>query len=75
MQRDSIAFERAVISLALGKTSGYGRARVSVYVHEAANSYCLMRKRLFVLYETCHIRFNPETGCLDQDHQAGYQSV
>ncbi len=75
MQRDSIAFERALIGLALGRTSGYGRDRVSVYVHEAANSYCLMRKRLFALYEACHIRFNPDTGCLDQDHQAGYQSV
>jgi hypothetical protein len=75
MQRDSIAFERAVIGLALGKTSGYGKARVSLYVQEAANSYCLMRRRLFVLYETCHIKFNPDTGCLDKDLRGDYQSV
>ena len=50
MRRDDLALRRAVLGLAVGKTFGYGKARVSLYVHEAASAYYLMRKRLLALY-------------------------
>jgi hypothetical protein len=50
LRRDDLALRRAVLGLAVGKTLGYGRARVSLYVHEAASAYYLMQKRLLALY-------------------------
>ncbi len=54
MRRDGMALRRAVVGIGLGMTCGYGRRRVSSYVHEAASAYYLMRLRLLVLYETNH---------------------
>jgi hypothetical protein len=50
IRRDDLALRRAVLGLAVGKTLGYGRSRVSLYVHEAASAYYLMQRRLLALY-------------------------
>ena len=50
MRRDDLALRRAVLGLALGKAFGYGKSRVSLYVHEAASAYYLMQRRLLALY-------------------------
>jgi hypothetical protein len=54
MRRDGMALRRAVVGIGLGMTCGYGKRRVSSYVHEAASAYYLMRLRLLALYETSH---------------------
>jgi len=54
MRRDGMALRRAVVGIGLGMTCGYGKQRVSSYVHEAASAYYLMRLRLLALYETSH---------------------
>jgi hypothetical protein len=54
MRRDGLALRRAVVGIGLGMTCGYGKQRVSSYVHEAASAYYLMRLRLLALYETSH---------------------
>jgi hypothetical protein len=54
MRREGMALRRAGVGIGLGMTCGYGKQRVSSYVHEAASAYYLMRLRLFVLYETSH---------------------
>jgi hypothetical protein len=54
MRRDGMALRRAVVGIGLGMTCGYGKRRLSSYVHEAASAYYLMRLRLLALYETSH---------------------
>jgi hypothetical protein len=54
MRRDGLALRRAVVGIGLAMTCGYGKRRVSSYVHEAASSYYLMRLRLLALYQTSH---------------------
>jgi hypothetical protein len=54
MRRDGMALRRAVVGIGLGMTCGYGKQRVSSYMHEAASAYYLMRLRLLALYETSH---------------------
>ena len=54
MRRDGLALRRAVVGIGLAMTCGYGKQRVSSYVHEAASSYYLMRLRLLALYRTSH---------------------
>ena len=65
MQRDGLALRRATLGLGLGKTCGYGKKRVSVYVHEAACSYYLMRQRLLALYKGSHAGLYPVLGDTD----------
>lgn len=73
MRRDDLALRRAVLGLAVGKTFGYGKARVSLYVHEAASAYYLMRKRLIALYRATEPALCPvldlylEGGRVEQD--------
>jgi hypothetical protein len=52
MRRDGMALRRAVVGIGLGMTCGYGKGRVTSYVHEAASAYYLMRLRLLALYKT-----------------------
>lgn len=54
MRRDGLALRRAVVGLGLGVTCGYGSHRGPEYLHEAASSYYLMRKRLLSLYKNNH---------------------
>ena len=62
MRRDGLALRRAVVGIGLGMTCGYGKRRVSSYVHEAASAYYLMRLRLLALYETSHAARYPSFG-------------
>lgn len=62
MQQDGLALRRATVGLGIGKTCGYGKKRVSVYVHEAASSYYLMRQRLLALYKNSHAGLYPVLG-------------
>ena len=59
MRRDGLALRRAVVGLGIGVTCGYGGARASAYVHEAATSYWLMRERLLALYKISHGGIHP----------------
>lgn len=54
MRGDGLALRRAVVSISLGMTCGYGKTRVSSYIHEAASAYYLMRLRLLALYQADH---------------------
>jgi hypothetical protein len=54
MRRDGLALRRAVVGIGLGMTCGYGKRRISSYVHEAAGAYYLMRLRLLALCEMSH---------------------
>jgi hypothetical protein len=54
MRRDGLALRRAVVGIGLAMTCGYGKQRLSSYVHEAASSYYLMRLRLLALYRMSH---------------------
>ncbi len=54
MRRDAMILRRAIFSVSLGLTFGYGSLRVPFSVQEAASAYYLMRARLLALYETSH---------------------
>lgn len=62
IRRDGQVIKRAIVGLGLGKTTGYGKARVSSYISQAAAAYYLMRQRLLALYQNSHAGLYPQLG-------------